>query len=119
MYNVLKRVKNRFLDFYFLSYDHFCTQKLITHTHNSKNKYRRIFLVFFPFYTAHFTSLIKFPPFLRVGLQWRTQWGGQGAMAPPKPESQGTKLSFGPPPPFEVYKIYFQIYIIHYYLLYT
>ena len=29
--------------------------------------------------------------------QWRTQGGGQGAMAPPKPESQGAKLSFGPP----------------------
>ena len=31
-------------------------------------------------------------------VQWRSQGGGQGAMAPPKQESQGAKLSFGPPP---------------------
>ena len=67
--NQLNRKKDQIFEFYFSSYDHFCTQNdPITHTHNSKNKYRRIFLVFFPFYTAHSTSFIKFPPFLRVGL---------------------------------------------------
>ena len=30
-------------------------------THNSKNKNRRIFLLFFPYYTAHPGSFIKFP----------------------------------------------------------
>ena len=44
--------------------------------------------------------------------------GGQGAMAPPKPEIQGAKLSFGPPHSGYI-RFFFQIYIIHYYLLYT
>ena len=30
-------------------------------------------------------------------VQWRSQGEGQGVMAPPKLESQGAKLSFGPP----------------------
>ena len=43
--------------------------------------------------------------------------GGQGAMALPKPESQGAILSFGPPHSRYI-RFFFQIYIIHYYLLY-
>ena len=34
---------------------------------NSKNKNRRIFLLYFPFYSAHSASYIKFPPVLRGG----------------------------------------------------
>ena len=45
--------------------------------------------------------------------------GGQGAMAPPQTGKSGGQTIIWPPP-FEVYKIFFlQIYIIHYYLLYT
>ena len=40
--------------------------------------------------------------------------GAKGTkLSPPKPENQGAKLSFGPP--FEVYKLFFQIYTIYYY----
>ena len=45
-------------------------------------------------------------------IQQDVQQGVQGAMAPPKLESQGIKLSFALPPIRGVY-------IIHYYLLYT
>ena len=34
---------------------------------------------------------------ISIAAQWRSQGGGQGAMAPPKLENQGAKLSFGPP----------------------
>ena len=34
---------------------------------SSKNINRRIFLLFFPFYSANSASFIKFPPFLRRG----------------------------------------------------
>ena len=43
---------------------------------NSKNKNRRIFILFSPFYSAHSASFIKFPPFMRGGvlliLKWET-----------------------------------------------
>ena len=49
MWNVLKRMKNHFSDFYFSSFGHFCTQNMINFrwifSHNSKKKIA-IFLYF-------------------------------------------------------------------------
>ena len=58
--------------------------------------------------------------FLRYGIVFfiDAARGGHGPL--PKPESQGAKLSFGPRPPIRgIYIFFLQIYIIHYYLLYT
>ena len=45
--------------------------------------------------------------------------GAKGPCPPPKPESQGAKPSFAPPHSRYIRFFYLQIYIIHYYLLYT
>ena len=55
-------------DFYFWSYGHCCDVITPIFDDNSKNKYRRIFLLFFPFYSAHSAPFINFPPLLRGGV---------------------------------------------------
>ena len=57
-----------FSDFYFLSYGNFCDVITRIFNDNSKNKNRRIFFLFIPFYSAHSPHLIKFRTFLRGGV---------------------------------------------------
>ena len=73
LWNVLKRMKNQFSNFYFSSYGNFCTQNMVNFrwifTHSSKNKNRQKNVFRFSFYSAHSTSFIKIWPLLRgVGL---------------------------------------------------
>ena len=56
----------------------------------------------------------KLPNFIFSGV---ARGWGQGAMAP-KLESQGAKLSFGPPHS-RYTRFFFSLYIINYFLLYT
>ena len=44
---------------------------------------------------------------LRHEDHWRIQGGGQGAMAPPKRDMGGAKVSFGPPQKADVIHIFF------------
>ena len=64
----------------------------------------------------HFCSVKILKSFSHSGV---ARGGGQGAMAPPKPEIQGAKLSFGPPPHSRYTRFFFSLYMIHYFLLYT
>ena len=52
---------------FFFSYGHFCDVITPIFDDNSKNRNRRIFLLFFPFYSAHSAPFIKFWPLLRAG----------------------------------------------------